>query len=279
MRETAPHWLNETFLFISELIGGIGGIALMALIYWCISKYAGTLLMMNFSLAYVCNTVVKNIFCIERPFNRDARLVPYAPVTGYSFPSGHTMLATGFYGGVAVWQRKRKGLVVLCVVLTLLTAFTRNWLGAHTLEDVLVGIFCSVCVIALNCLLLRWANEKSGRDWCILIASALVFIALCFLYPTSLKTAGIYGGVMFGLFIERRFIHFEISKSILFRVIAFIAGLAVIGVLYKVILPPVFAHAEQNVAEMLTYLIIFLVITAGWPMVLKLLSIKKKSNH
>lgn len=279
LRETAPHWLNETFLFISELIGGIGGIALMALIYWCISKYAGTLLMMNFSLAYVCNTVVKNIFCIERPFNRDARLVPYAPVTGYSFPSGHTMLATGFYGGVAVWQRKRKGLVLLCVVLTLLTAFTRNWLGAHTLEDVLVGIFCSVCVIALNCLLLRWANEKSGRDWCILIASALVFIALCFLYPTSLKTAGIYGGVMFGLFIERRFIRFEISKSILFRVIAFIAGLAVIGVLYKVILPPVFAHAEQNVAEMLTYLIIFLVITAGWPMVLKLLSIKKKSNH
>lgn len=41
-------------------------------------------------------------FCIERPFTRDARLTPYADVTGYSFPSGHTMLATGFYGGVAL---------------------------------------------------------------------------------------------------------------------------------------------------------------------------------
>ena len=122
----------------------------MALIYWCISKRAGAFLLMNFSLANVCNTAVKNIFCIERPFIRDARLVPYAPVSGYSFPSGHTMLATGFYGGLAVWQRKRKGFAALCVILTVLTAFTRNWLGAHTAEDVLAGIFCSVGVIALN---------------------------------------------------------------------------------------------------------------------------------
>lgn len=41
-------------------------------------------------------------FCIERPFTRDARLTPYVDATGYSFPSGHTMLATGFYGGVAL---------------------------------------------------------------------------------------------------------------------------------------------------------------------------------
>ena len=250
----------------------------MAMVYWCINKYAGSLLMMNFSLAYVCNTVVKNIFCIDRPFNRDTRLVPYVPVSGYSFPSGHTMLATGFYGGIAVWQRKRKGIAVLCIVLTFLTAFTRNWLGAHTLEDVLVGIICSICVIALNSFLIKWANEKPERDWYIFVASALIFAAFCFLYPTSLKTAGIYAGVMFGLFIERRFVRFEISKSIPFRVITFVAGIAVIGALYKVILPMLLAPVEQDIAEMLTYLVIFLMITAGWPTVLKLLSIKKSNK-
>lgn len=279
LREAAPHWFNEAFLFISEFVGGMGGLVLMAMVYWCINKYAGSLLMMNFSLAYVCNTVVKNIFCIERPFIRDARLTPYVPVTGYSFPSGHTMLATGFYGGIAVWQRKRKGIAALCIVLTFLTAFTRNWLGAHTLEDVLVGICCSICVIALNCFLLQWANKKPERDWYVFAASVLVFAAFCFLYPTSLKTAGIYGGVMFGLFIERRFVHFEISKSIPFRVITFVAGIAVIGALYKVVLPLLLAPVEQGVAEMLTYLVIFLMITAGWPTVLKLLSIKKKTNE
>lgn len=274
LREVVPNWLNELILFISEFVGGMGGLVLMAVIYWCISKRAGAFLMMNFSLAYVCNTVVKNIFCIERPFSRNTRLVPYVPVSGYSFPSGHTMLATGFYGGLAVWQHKRKWFAVLCVILTFLTAFTRNWLGAHTLEDVLVGIFCSICVIVLNSFLLKWVDEEPGRDQYIFIASALIFIVFCFLYPTSLKTAGIFGGVMFGLFIEHRFIRFEISKSIPFRIITFAMGIAVIGVLYKVVLPILLAPVENGIAEMLTYLVVFFMITAGWPMALKLLTKK-----
>lgn len=275
LREASPDILNKAMSFISEFVGGIGGLALMAMIYWCISKYAGAFLMMNFSVSYMFNTVIKNIFCIKRPFLLDERLTPYVPVTGYSFPSGHTMLATGFYGGLAVWQRKRKWFAALSVLLIFLTAFTRNWLGAHTAEDVLVGIFCSICVIALNAFLLKRINEKSLWDWFVLIASVIIFAAFCFLYPTSLKTAGIFGGVMFGLFIERRFIRFEISKSILFRVISFVIGIAVIGLLYKVILPMLFASLNEGVADMLSYLIIFLMITAGWPAVLKLLTRKK----
>ena len=76
MREAAPHWFNETVLFVSEFAGGMGGIVLMALVYWCISKRAGMFLMMNFSLSYACNTIIKEIFCIERPFHRDTRQVP-----------------------------------------------------------------------------------------------------------------------------------------------------------------------------------------------------------
>ena len=82
LRQSTPHWLNECIVFASEYIGGIGGLVLMALVYWCINKRAGTFLLMNFSLAYVCNTVVKNIFCIERPFYRDVRLEPYVKASG-----------------------------------------------------------------------------------------------------------------------------------------------------------------------------------------------------
>ena len=279
LREVVPNGLNELILVISEFVGGIGGLVLMAMIYWCISKRAGAFLMMNFSLAYVCNIVIKNIFCIERPFSHDTRLVPYAPVSGYSFPSGHTMLATGFYGGLYVWQRKRKWFAILCVVLTFFTAFTRNWLGAHTLEDVLVGILFSICVIILNSFLIKWVDEKPGRDRYIFIASVLIFMVFCFLYPTSLKTAGIFGGVMFGLFIERRFVRFEISKSIPFRIITFIAGITVVGVLYKVVLPMLLAPVENNISDMLTYLVIFFMITAGWPMILNLLKKKGKAHY
>ena len=49
LREVVPNWLNESILFISEFVGGMGGLVLMAVIYWCISKRAGAFLMMNFS--------------------------------------------------------------------------------------------------------------------------------------------------------------------------------------------------------------------------------------
>lgn len=275
LRESTPHWLNECIVFVSEFIGGIGGLVLMALVYWCINKRAGTFLLMNFSLSYVCNTVVKNIFCVERPFHRDVRLEPYAPASGYSFPSGHTMLATAFYGGLAVWQRKRKWLAALCVLLTLLTAFTRNWLGVHTLEDVLVGILCSAGIIAINSFLLRWVEKRQGRDYFVFAVSVIIFVAICVLYPTGLKSAGIYGGVMLGWLIERRFIRFEISESIGFRTITFAAGIVVVGLTYKVLLPMVFVSCEKQVKDMLINFIAFFLVTAGWPMVLKLLSAKK----
>ena len=277
LRQSTPHWLNECIVFASEYIGDIGGLVLMALVYWCINKRAGTFLLMNFSLAYVCNTVVKNIFCIERPFYRDVRLEPYVKASGYSFPSGHTMLATAFYGGLAVWQRKRKWLVALCMLLTLMTAFTRNWLGVHTLEDVLVGILCSTCVIVLNSFLLQWVEGKQGRDIFVFVVTVIIFVANCVLYPTGLKSAGIYGGVMLGWLIERRFIRFEISKSIGFRVITFVAGIAVVGLLYKVLLPMMFVSFEKQVKDMLISFIAFFLVTAGWPMVLKLLSPKKSA--
>ena len=276
LRDAAPHWFNEAVLFVSEFVGGTGGLVLMALIYWCISKYIGTLLMMNFSLSYACNTIVKNIFCIERPFTRDARLTPYVDVTGYSFPSGHTMLATGFYGGLAVWQKKRGWFAGLCVFLTLLTAFSRNWLGAHTLEDVLVGILSSCAVIAVNMFLLRWTDKQKRNEWIIFVASMALFAALCLLYPTSLKTAGIYGGVMLGWFIERRFIGFEVKGSVLFRTGTFLVGILIVGVLYKIILPQLFAALDSNLSDMFSYFVVFLVIMAGWPCIIELVS--KKLN-
>ena len=84
---------------------------------------------------------------------------------------------------------------------------------------------------------------------------------------------------MFGIFIERRFIRFEISKSIPFQIITFAVGIAVIGVLYKVVLPIMLEPAENGIADMLTYLVIFFMITAGWPMALKMLMLQSKPKR
>jgi undecaprenyl-diphosphatase len=71
----------------------------------------------------------------------------YATPTSYSFPSGHTLFATTFFGGLAVllWPRLRhpaaRALVWLtCSALILLIGFSRVYLGVHYPSDVLGGL-------------------------------------------------------------------------------------------------------------------------------------------
>lgn len=76
---------------------------------------------------------------------------------GYSFPSGHTMAATLLYGLLAVlavlafdtWRRR--ALAVLgAFVMILLVGFSRVYLGAHYLSDVLGAVAAGLAWLALS---------------------------------------------------------------------------------------------------------------------------------
>ncbi|MCR5237307.1 MAG: phosphatase PAP2 family protein [Lachnospiraceae bacterium] len=72
------------------------------------------------------NGIIKLTVCAYRPWIRSDLIEPAGDskvaATGYSFPSGHTMVATVIYGTVLVWQKnKRKCLSIICGVLILLT--------------------------------------------------------------------------------------------------------------------------------------------------------------
>ena len=53
-------------------------------------------------------------------------------------------------------------------------------------------------------------------------------------------------------------------------------GILIVGVLYKIILPQLFAALDSNLSDMFSYFVVFLVIMAGWPCVIELVS--KKLN-
>ncbi len=116
-------------------------------IYWCVNKRYGLYTLAAFCLGEAVNSILKLTFCVYRPWIRDPRITPaghiISKVSSYSFPSGHTVSAATLYGGMALgcWQKKSmRWLGVLCVILLLLTGFSRNYLGVHTPQDVLVGL-------------------------------------------------------------------------------------------------------------------------------------------
>ena len=75
---------------------------------------------------------------------------------GYSFPSGHTMAAMLLYGLLAVFAvmavkswRWRVGTVISAIVMVLLVGFSRMYLGAHYLSDVLGAAAAGLAWLAL----------------------------------------------------------------------------------------------------------------------------------
>jgi membrane-associated phospholipid phosphatase len=103
------------------------------------------------------NRLLKFAFQRPRPNFSD----PILSLTGYSFPSGHTMVATVLYGVLAAFLISRisrwpmRVLVgVLAACLIALVGFSRIYLGAHYLSDVMAAIveglaWLSLCLTAV----------------------------------------------------------------------------------------------------------------------------------
>lgn len=86
------------------------------------------------------NRILKYIFQRPRPHFDD----PILTLTSYSFPSAHTLTATVIYGVLAAYlfaqtpdPGRRALIVVSAALLIALVGFSRIYLGAHYLTDVL----------------------------------------------------------------------------------------------------------------------------------------------
>lgn len=261
IRESLPPFVEQVFLAISAIAISKALVVLPCLLYWCINKRAGQYVLMSFSFGGLCNQLIKNTVCCYRPWIRDAAVHPakdaLAEATGYSFPSGHTQAATNIFGAIGWFYReKRKTLSVLCWVFVVLVAFSRNFLGVHTPQDVIVGLLEGIVVIAAVGPLLRWVDEADGRDLKVtLVFMAIVVAFLVFAtvrpYPMDYdaagnllvdpeamkidcyKISGLTGGAVLGWFFERKYLNYTVDpkkQGWKRMAVRFVVGIAVVVV-------------------------------------------------
>ena len=105
----------------------------------------------NLALVVVLNQLLK--FVVQRPRPEGFRL---AVVSGFSFPSGHSMVAMAFFGLLAwfVWRyerdrRARNLLVAAFALVAVMVGVSRVYLGVHYASDVLAGFCLSLAWLAL----------------------------------------------------------------------------------------------------------------------------------
>ena len=95
------------------------------------------------------NCVLKNIFRRSRP--SVLRLIEQG---GYSFPSGHTMASSAFYGYLMyiIYKNVKNkylkwGSIILISIFVLFIGCSRIYLGVHYTSDVLAGFFISIAYL------------------------------------------------------------------------------------------------------------------------------------
>ena len=120
------------------------------------------------------NLTLKYAFVRPRPEFANA----YYHETGFSFPSGHAMLAVVFYGLLAyllvctIPRWKWQAIFVLgAATLALLIGFSRLYLGVHYLTDVLGGwaagsLWLAACITATEAAQYRAQSRHRSPQRC-----------------------------------------------------------------------------------------------------------------
>lgn len=242
--------LDNFFAFITQISVGIYILLIPLFIYWAIDKKKGLFIYCTYGLANYFNALAKSTFCVYRPWVRDPRVKPLASVmsgaSGYSFPSGHATNAGSTYLPLAHKYEKHKALVVMCAIMILLTMFSRNFVGVHTLADVVGGLFIGVVTLFIIIKVEKYIEKNPNKDIYVLIFATLMVIGILLYvsfksYPldyvdgqllvdpekmkrNSFTCPGLFYGTVIAWFLERRYLKLDISGTTYQKIMRCVIG-------------------------------------------------------
>ena len=138
--------------FITNFGGAIFLIILTIILFILIkNKKIGLSIFMNLVIITGLNQILKHI--LQRPRPTEFRIIEE---TGYSFPSGHSMVSMAFYGYLVYLIYKYiKNKYIKWISITLLSILicsigvSRIYLGVHYTSDVLSGFLISISYLVI----------------------------------------------------------------------------------------------------------------------------------
>lgn len=138
--------------FVTNLGGAVFLIALTVILILVIkNKKIGISIFANLTIITVLNQILKRI--LQRPRPTEFRIIAES---GYSFPSGHSMVSMAFYGYLIYLSYKyiknkyiKWGLNFILGLLIVSIGISRIYLGAHYTSDVIGGFLISISYLII----------------------------------------------------------------------------------------------------------------------------------
>ena len=146
--QNISYFMNDIATVFFKIVTNLGsaitiGAVCVGSILFLKNKNYSKYIILNTILITVFNQVLKNI--IQRPRPTEFRIIDES---GYSFPSGHSMVSMAFYGFLIylIYKNIQNKYLkwILCIILSILIiliGISRIYLGVHYASDV-IGGFC-----------------------------------------------------------------------------------------------------------------------------------------
>ena len=285
---------NPVFDFFFSLITHIGEetvfLAVAIIFFWCINKYEGYYILITGLVGTVINQALK-LFCrIPRPWVKDPNFTivesAKAEATGYSFPSGHTQNVAGTFGAIGAYS-KRRWLSVTAIVIIVLVAFSRMYLGVHTPADVCVSLLIAAVLLAV--LYPVFSSEERFHKFmpwvaAVSIALSVGLLLYAFLTPDgSVDEANLYSArknaaTLFACtlcllpvyLIDKHYTKFDTKAPWYAQIIKVAVGLGIVlGIKSGLSAPLVALFGNEFIARGVRYFLIVAFAGILWPMTFK----------
>lgn len=135
------------------VFGGATALISLSIIFLIVfkNKKLGLSISINLIIITILNLLLKNI--VQRPRPTEYRMISE---TGYSFPSGHSMVSMAFYGYLIYLTYKnvknvklKWSLIIILSILIITIGTSRIYLGVHYTSDVIAGFMISISYLVI----------------------------------------------------------------------------------------------------------------------------------
>lgn len=219
-------------------------LAALPFVYWCMDRKKGARLGLVVLVSAFTNMYFKVLFKQPRPYDLDSS-VGLTRESSFGLPSGHAQSSLTFWGLMLMILPRALG-IVLIIVLPLLVALSRLYLGVHFPSDIAGGWLLGGAILGLyygfgariEALLKGWRTQFR------VMAVAAAALAMNALLPTDTRLAGAFFGSGLGFVLAAKNLRFSAKGSAAAKALRYLLGIAGTAALYigpKLLLGEAFA--------------------------------------
>ncbi len=174
-------WADSWMIAVTELgdmfLNALGAVTLLVILLWARKYRAAKYWLLTYCGGFALVQIFKWLLHRPRPVDL------YSGVSSWAFPSGHTTMSAILFGFLAILvfhelpSRRRWLPFALAVTISAIIGFSRLYLGAHWLSDVLGGLSLGWAWVIFGAIFyLRKPESVPLKS--VFIATAIVFLAI-----------------------------------------------------------------------------------------------------